>query len=126
MDVKIVKSVKDDFCEQSGPSTVTHAFLSLDSMLFELGRFYEGPHMNENTGRRLKKINEFSKAIQESDPVENGKKFEVQATKDGLWLHCYFGDGKHQSINLTQPDKVRLAHMMQELWGELRENPPIK
>jgi hypothetical protein len=52
--------------------------------------------------------------------VEDGKKFEVQAAKDGLWLHCYFGDGKHQSINLTQPDKDRLAHMMQELWGELR------
>jgi len=59
MKVKIVKAVKDDFNEGSGPSQVTHAFLSLDGMLFELGRFYEGPHMNKGTGQRLAKIMEF-------------------------------------------------------------------
>ena len=61
MEVKIVKSVKDDFHEMSGPSKVTHAFLSIDGMLFELGRFYEGPHMNEDTGRRIAKVLEFEK-----------------------------------------------------------------
>jgi hypothetical protein len=59
MEVKIVKSVKDDFHEMSGPSMTTHAFLSIDGMLFELGRFYEGPHMNEDTGKRLAKVLEF-------------------------------------------------------------------
>lgn len=59
MEVKIVKSVKDDFNEMSGPSQVTHAFISIDGMMFELGRFYEGPHMNEDTGRRLAKVLEF-------------------------------------------------------------------
>lgn len=120
MKVEIVKSIKDDFCEQGGPSKVTHAFLSLDSMLFELGRFYEGPNMNADTGKRLEKINEFGRAMWKNDPVENGKKFEVQAAKDGLWLHCSFGDGKHQSINLTQPNKKQLARIIQELWVKLR------
>ena len=121
MEVKIVKSVKDDFCEHKGPSKVTHAFLSLDSMLFEIGKFYEGPNMNENTGKRLKKINEFSETMRGRNSVENCKNFEVQAAKDGLWLHCFFGDGKHQSINLTKQNKEQLARMMQELWGKLRE-----
>ena len=61
MNVKIVKSVKDDFSESSGPSTVTHAFLSLDGFLFELGRFYEGPHMNDGTSERLNKILELER-----------------------------------------------------------------
>ena len=65
MKIAIVKSVKDDFEEMSGPSQTTHAFLSIDGMLFELGRFYEGPHMNEDTGRRLAKILEFEKKCAE-------------------------------------------------------------
>ena len=59
MEIKIVKSVKDDFSESSGPSQVTHAFISIDGMLFELGRFYEGAYMNEDTGGRLAKVLEF-------------------------------------------------------------------
>jgi len=59
MNVKIIKSVKDDFHEGIGPSEVTHAFLSLDGMLFELGRFYEGPYQKENTSKRLSKLLEF-------------------------------------------------------------------
>ncbi len=59
MEVKIVKSVKDDFDEMSGPSTTTHAFLSIDGMLFELGRFYEGPYMIEGSSDRLSKVLEF-------------------------------------------------------------------
>ena len=59
MEVKIVKSVKDDFYEMIGPSTTTHAFLSIDGMLFELGRFYEGPYMIEGSSDRLSKVLEF-------------------------------------------------------------------
>ena len=44
------------------PSQTTHAFLSIDGMLFELGRFYEGPHMNEATGKRLAKVLDFEQA----------------------------------------------------------------
>lgn len=65
MKVKIVKSVKDDFHEHIGPSETTHAFLSLDGMLFELGRFYEGPHMNDNTSKRLAKVLEFERKCKE-------------------------------------------------------------
>lgn len=65
MEVKIVKSVKDDFHEMIGPSQTTHAFLSIDGMLFELGRFYEGPHMNEDTGKRLAKVLEFEQACKD-------------------------------------------------------------
>ena len=59
MQIEIVKSVKDDFTERVGPSTVTHVFLSLDGALFELGRFYQGPYMSESADRRLGKILEF-------------------------------------------------------------------
>ena len=61
MEVKIVKAVKDDFHETIGPSETTHAFLSIDGMLFELGRFYEGPHMNADTSKRLAKVLEFER-----------------------------------------------------------------
>ncbi len=61
MEIKIVKSVKDDFHENVGPSEVTHAFLSIDGMLFELGRFYEGPYQNDETSRRLAKVLEFER-----------------------------------------------------------------
>lgn len=65
MEIKIVKSVKDDFSEMCGPSQTTHAFLSIDGVLFELGRFYEGPHMNEETGNRLAKILAFEEKCNE-------------------------------------------------------------
>lgn len=65
MKVTIVKSVKDDFHEMSGPSQTTHAFLSIDGMLFELGRFYEGPHMNKYTAARLEKVLEFEEKCSE-------------------------------------------------------------
>ena len=65
MEVKIVKSIKDDFSESSGPSTITHAFLSIDGMLFELGRYYEGPCMNEDTSIRLSKVIEFERFLDE-------------------------------------------------------------
>ena len=66
MKVKIVKAVKDDFNEISGPSQTTHAFLSIDGMLFELGRFYEGPYMNEDTGKRLAKVLEFEQKCKDA------------------------------------------------------------
>lgn len=66
MEVKIVKSVKDDFHDLIGPSQTTHAFLSIDGMLFELGRFYEGPHMNEDTGKRLAKVLEFEQKCKDA------------------------------------------------------------
>jgi hypothetical protein len=65
MKIKVVKSIKDDFHEMAGPSQTTHAFLSIDGMLFELGKFYEGPHMNEDTGKRLAKILEFESKCSE-------------------------------------------------------------
>ena len=65
MQVKLVKSIKDDFGEHVGPSTVTHVFLSLDGMLFELGRFYQGPYMSESSDERLGKILEFEKLCAE-------------------------------------------------------------
>jgi len=65
MKVKIVKSVKEDFCESSGPNTATRIFLSLDGMLFELGRFYEGPHMMEGTVMRLAKLRQFEQKCEE-------------------------------------------------------------
>ena len=67
MEIKIVKSVKDDFCESSGPSQTTHAFLSIDGMLFELGKFYEGPYMNDGTIKRLDKVLEFEKFLLEKN-----------------------------------------------------------
>jgi len=76
MKVSIVKSVKDDFHEMSGPSQVTHAFLSIDGILFELGRFYEGPHMSEDTGRRLAKVREFEKICAECDSERCLRKLE--------------------------------------------------
>lgn len=63
MEIKIVKSVKDDYCEGIGPSETTHAFLSLDGMLFEIGKFYAGPHQNDNTSRRLKKVLELEERL---------------------------------------------------------------
>lgn len=66
MEVKIIKSVKDDFHEMSGPSQVTHAFLSIDGILFELGRFYEGPHGNDGTGKRLEKVLEFEQKCKDA------------------------------------------------------------
>ena len=65
MKVAVLRSVRDDFNEMSGPSTVTQVSLSLDGMLFDLGRFYEGPHMDESTGDRLSKILEFEKKCDE-------------------------------------------------------------
>ena len=63
MKIKIVKSVKDDFDVYSGPTTTTHAFLSIDGVLFELGHFYEGPHMSAGAAKRLTKVLEFEKEI---------------------------------------------------------------
>ena len=63
MNTELITSITDDFNEQSGPITVTHAFLSIDGMLFEIGRFYEGPHMNKDTGKRLKKVLEFGEFL---------------------------------------------------------------
>ena len=56
MKVSIVKSVKDDFHEMSGPSQVTHAFLS--------------------TGWRLAKVREFEKICAECDFYEALRKLE--------------------------------------------------
>ena len=61
MKVELVVSVKDNFCENIGPSTITQAFLSIDGKLFDLGRFYEGPHMNKETSERLALLLEFGK-----------------------------------------------------------------
>ncbi len=61
MEVKLTVSIKDDFAEGVGPSKVYHCFLSLDGMLFEIGRFYEGPHMNAGTSERLERVLEFGK-----------------------------------------------------------------
>jgi hypothetical protein len=66
VEIKVVKSVKDDFNEMSGPSTTTQVFLSLDGMLFELGRFYEGPHMSEGTSKRLAKVLEFQEKCKDA------------------------------------------------------------
>ncbi len=59
MRIKVVKSVKYDFSGMDGPGQVTHAFLSIDGMLFELGRFYESQYTNEDTLNRLRKVQEF-------------------------------------------------------------------
>lgn len=59
MEISIVTSVKDDFHEGVGPSTVTNVLLSIDGKLFDLGRFYEGPYMNDETSDRLKTLLEF-------------------------------------------------------------------
>lgn len=61
MRVSIVKAVKDDFVD-GVPCKTTHAFLSLDGMLFELGKFYEGPRANEDTAKRIAKVLEFERS----------------------------------------------------------------
>ena len=66
MKVKVIKSVTDDFCNQAGPSTVTNVFISLGGVLFHLGKFYEGPHMNKGTAERLEKILEFERRCEEA------------------------------------------------------------
>ena len=68
MKVKMVKAIRDDFDDNIGPSTVTHVFLSLDGMLFELGRFYKGPNMSEGTDKHLDKILEFENLCKEVFP----------------------------------------------------------
>lgn len=59
MQISLVTSVKDDFHENIGPSTTTSAFLSIDGTLYDLGRFYEGPYMNDDTSKRLKVLLDF-------------------------------------------------------------------
>jgi hypothetical protein len=59
MKSEILMSFKEDFHDGCGPSQTTTVSLSLDGMLFEVGRFYEGPGMAEYTGERLKKLREF-------------------------------------------------------------------
>jgi len=46
--------------------------------------------------------------------------FDIQASADGLWLHCPEINGTRHSINLTQPDKINLKLMMENLWREIR------
>ena len=59
MKAEVLMSFKEDFHDCCGPSQTTTVSLSLDGMLFEVGRFYEGPGMEEHTGERLKKLREF-------------------------------------------------------------------
>ena len=61
MKVEVVTAIKDDFAEGVGPSKVYHCFLSLDGMLFEIGRFYEGPGMSDGTSKRLEQVLKFGK-----------------------------------------------------------------
>lgn len=65
MKVEIVVSVRDDFCENIGPSTITHVFISINGKLFDLGRFYEGPHMNRETSERLALLLDFGKRCED-------------------------------------------------------------
>lgn len=84
MKVKIVTAIKDDFAETVGPSQTTHAFLSLDGMLFEIGRFYEGPHMNEETGKRLAKVLEFERICRKAQGRLFESKLAVRSISESI------------------------------------------
>ena len=64
MNISIVTSVKDGFHEEIGSYTTTLAFLSIDSMLFSLGNFYDG---DKSAAGRLDKVEQLQGCLSEKD-----------------------------------------------------------
>ena len=48
---------------------------------------------------------------------------KIQASKDGLWLHCSRIDGVHESINLLMEDSHREKQILNQLWQKLYNKP---
>ena len=71
MKAELIMSIKDDFDEKSGPSTVTHVFLVIDGLYFEVGKFYEGQYGSDDTSRRLQKVIEFGEFLKTGKSVLN-------------------------------------------------------
>ena len=48
-----------------------------------------------------------------------GAWFDIQASKNGLWLHCPPIDGDQCSFNLLMPDRNREKQLLTQLWQKL-------